>query len=119
METTDVGATRASRDAPGEETKPTTRGHADAEVASQHLAQSLVEYRQGQLKGTVKYKRGLSIQRKKMKMAMPKKIERACTGLSSSEESEGEPIEVIYNIQGEAAGAHVVTPRSFGVLVRK
>ena len=56
------------------------RGHVDAEVASQHSTQSLFEYRQGQLQEAVKYKRGLTIERKKVKMTIPKKVEGARAG---------------------------------------
>ena len=78
--------------------RPRVRGNVDAEVASQRSAQSLVEYRQGQFEGAMKYKWGLAIQWKKVKMAAPKTIERARAGSSSSGESEGEPMEVTYNI---------------------
>ena len=88
------------------------RGHVDAEVASQRSAQSLFEYRQCQLKGTAKYKRGLAIQQKKVKMTTPKKIERARAGSLLSGESEGEPMEVTYNTQGDTAGTVMGKARS-------
>jgi hypothetical protein len=110
--TTDVGTARESRDAPGEEMRPAARRHIDAESCSQRSAQSLFEYKQDQLKAAVKYKRGLAIQRKKVAMALPKKIERRRAGSPSSEESEGEPMEVTYNIIGEAAGAVMGKGRS-------
>ena len=69
-----VDATKTSRDAPGEDTQPATQGRVDAEVSSQQSAQTSFEYRQRQLRGAVKYKRGLAIQRKKVKMAVSKKL---------------------------------------------
>ena len=68
MEVADDWETRTNRDAPGDETWPMAQGHGEAELSSGRSAQTMLEKKEGQVKGTVKYKRGLVIRKKREEM---------------------------------------------------